>query len=482
MKKNLWLIFVIGIIFLSFLNVIIDVLNYPSWQDDVCYADITKCLIANNKLSFNMMLLPTNALIWGPVYFYVQKVFLLFFGFGLWQFRLLNFVSGIAIIFIFWLTAQKLKISKLNTFILIALIAFDLRFVFNMSSGRMDLFTLALFIIAFLLFQNSFKRNYLNIIFSGMIASIAFLSTPRIGYYFLIYILMFVIEIISSKNKKKTFIQYALLCLFILLPILIWISVSFGSITNYLNSYLNSTFFTTNIRTSIFPQAYQIPILIVWFSSCVYILKSKKNILNPFLVAIFSVPFLHLLFINEVGPYSAMMMPFVYLGIMLAINNIPNKKFSIIPGIIASIMFLFSIFSTFTNVTLEFTHPDSFRVFLKSQNISNENILSDYCFYYFINETNNRFISINDNKNELTENNLNKFGIDYAIVTKENYSKNNKIFDELGFHILKEYHTNTNDGFFYSIAKSLKNIRKKSINSGYDGFILKRNSVDLLEK
>jgi hypothetical protein len=173
LKKNFWKIVIIGIMGLCLANSIIRICCSLPWYDEVFFADITHSLIAGNSLTLNMVLLPAEASIYGPVYFYTQKIIISFLGFGMWQFRLLNFASGIAVIFMFLTIAKKLNLSKLNICILIALIAFDSQFNFNMTSGRMDLFALAIFMGGWLLFSNIEKRTYLLRILSGSISSLS---------------------------------------------------------------------------------------------------------------------------------------------------------------------------------------------------------------------------------------------------------------------------------------------------------------------
>ena len=471
LKNNLWIIFaIITIVFCLAIGIIKSNSDLP-WFDEVYFADITHSVLQDNTLTLNVLLSPEKALIYGPVYFYTQKVVLSFLGFGMWQFRILNIAAGILLLIIFWIIAKKLNISKLNICILIALIAFDSRFIFNMASGRMDLLALALFMIGWFLFQNNINRTFFLIFIAGIISSISFLTTPRIGFYFLVYILTFVIEYITSDKRNKILIQYLVFGFLVLVPILIWIYSTYGSIFNYSSFFFNDPLIANHYGGSIFPVKYQIPIIVLWFISGVYVFRSRKNILNPFLIALFFFPVFHLIFIKEVGPYSAMMMPFIYFGIIISVNSIPKKEFSILPGIFVLYLFLFSLSSTFNNIaSREFTNSDPFRTFLKSKNITNRNVLADFPYYYLLTENGNRFISFYNTKDELTENNLNNINIEYAIISNENYIKNGELFRKLGFVVMAEYHSKKGEDFFYKIARYLK----KNNRTGYDGFILKR--------
>lgn len=379
LKNHLWLIIILGVIGLSIASSIIRICFSLPWYDEVFFADITQSLIVNNSLTLNMVIPPVEATIYGPVYFYAQKTIASLLAFGMWQFRILNLASGIALIIIFLIIAKRLSLSKIHICILIALIAFDPRFNFNMTSGRMDLFALSLFMGGWLIFLNSERRTYFLIIVSGIISSLSFLTTPRIGFYFLVYIPMFIIEYNESKERNKTFIKYLIFGFSVSIPILIWIFHSFGNLTNYFDFIFHNPAIAGHYGSSIFPVKYQIPIIILWVFSGVYVFKSKVNLRNPVLIALFIFPVFHLIFIKEVGPYSAMMMPFIYLGIVIGVHSMPVRKLFFIPGTIALYLCLYSLSSSLNNIaSLEFLKPASFKAYFESQAIVKSNILADF--------------------------------------------------------------------------------------------------------
>lgn len=469
-KNNLWL-FITIIIVLCLASSIIRICYTLPWFDEVFFADITNSLFTDNTYTLNLLLSPVEVLTYGPVYFYVQKFIVTIFGFGMWQFRLLNLAAGISIIILFLILARKLNLSKLNISFLSVLIAFDSRFMFNMTSGRMDLFSLILFICGWLLFQDSYKRKYSSIIIAGIFSSLSFLSTPRIGFYFLVYILTFVIDFFSSNTRKKTIIQYFVFGFTIFLPVLFWLYSSYGGIANYINHIFNNSSIAYHYGGLSFKIKYQIPMIVIWFLSGLYVFKSKRNIRNPLIVVLYTLPLFHLLLIKEVGPYSAMMMPFIYLGILIPINNIPLKKLFLLPGAIAIFLLLFSLSSTFNNIaSIEFTNPRSFEEFFRSLDIKKANVLADFPYYYIITKSDNRFISIYNNKNELSESILNNNNIQFAIIQKDNYNKNSELYKNLGFKVITEYNSKKGESIFYKVALALK----KNIRTGYDGYVLKR--------
>lgn len=472
-KKYSWLIINISVIGLCLIIGIIKICSEMPWIDEVFFADITNSLIHDNNLSLNIMTNPVHVITYGPVYFFIQKLLLSFLGFGMWQFRVINLVSGILLLFVLWIIAKKLNISKLNICILLTLLAFDSRFMFNMTSGRMDLFALLLFMTGWLLFYNNVKRTYLLVFLAGIISSMAYLTTPRIGFYFFIYVFTFVIELIESKTRIKIIQQYALFFLSILLPIFMWIFYAYGNILKYFDFYFNTPVIASHLGGSVSLPKYQIPIIILWSLSGLFVFRLKSNIYNPVLVTIFLLPLFHLLFIKEVGPYSAMMMPFLFLGIIVSINLFKKKLLSIIPGLYALIFLVFPVSSCFSDLaSLEITNPKSFQIFLQSQKITNSIVFADFKYYYFIAENNNRFITFEHTKFELNEcSSINsKKNIEYAIISTETYSKDNQLLKKLGFTIIAEYHTKKTENLLYRAALFLK----RNVRTGYDGIILRR--------
>jgi len=457
------------------------------WVDEVYFADVTHSVLSNNTLEVNLFLSPNlEEFMYGPIYFYSQKIILLITGFGMWQFRLLNFISGLLVILLFWHISKFLHISKVNSILFIVLVAMNGKFVFNMRSGRMDLFALFLFISGVILFQKEFffqkkdKINYLLAIFAGIIISLSYLTSPRIGFYFLAFPILFLIEILSNSNRKTILIKYSIFSFAIILPITIYAYTYFGSISDYIHFYLGDAEVKYHLGQSTLNGIgiFQIISLFLWIVSAFLTFKFVKNFKNPFIVMLFIVPVFHLFFIKEVGPYSAMMMPFIYLGIMLGIEETQKRIFSIIPAILAIIFVLIFLNSTINDIaSYEFTNPSGIKSFLKTQKIKNKNVLADFRYYYFITKSNSRFISFDYTYNAspshkpLTSENLVANDIDIAIISLFNYKNNIKLFENLGFEKLIEFKSQDGRSVIYKFARRMG----KTIRSGYDGVVLIRN-------
>ena len=67
---------------------------------------------------------------------------------------------------------------------------------------------------------------------------------------------------------------------------------------------------------------------------------------------------------------------------------------------------------------------------------------------------------------------LNKINIEYANISKENYSKDSKKLKELGFVIITEYHAKKGESLFFRVSMFLK----RNVRPGYDCFVLKRDT------
>ena len=471
LNKNLWIILTIGCIILCLVYTIIQAIHHVPHDDETALASITQHFIKFNKFYSGYLIEDSERLEYGPVYFFIQKVVASVIGFGMWQFRVLNIVAGISSIMIFWKIAKDLNISRINIFILIASIVFNPRFLFGMVNGRMELFILTLFIGGYYLFIKSNNRNYVVIIISGIILSLAFLSSPRIGFYFLAFVFSFVVEFIESDNRKRTIIKYSFFCVSIIIPIFIWIFNVFGSISAYINSIVINGPGASHFGVSIFAMPNQIPATILWLIACIYIFRLKRNMLNPILITLFSIPIFHWLFIKEIAPYSSMLMPFVFLGIIIAVNSAPKKVFSIFPGILA-LYFTLKFISNFSGVlsSLELTNSKSFNTFYKSQGITNKNVLADAHFYYTITEHSNKFTLYSQAWMFLSKETVKKYDIEYAVISKENFNEKHELLNECGFRVISEYSTKKSKSMFDIITEFGHAPRFRR----YDCFVLKR--------
>jgi hypothetical protein len=110
---------------------------------------------------------------------------------------------------------------------------------------------------------------------------------------------------------------------------------------------------------------------------------------------------------------------------------------------------------------------------LISQNINNKNVLADFPYYYLLTEKENRFISFYKNKQGLSGNILDRYNIEYAIITKGNYIKDFSLFQKMGFEEILDFNSKSEKGFFNQILSFRKNARIT-----YDGVILKRNRIN----
>lgn len=70
----------------------------------------------------------------------------------------------------------------------------------------------------------------------------------------------------------------------------------------------------------------------------------------------------------------------------------------------------------------------------------------------------------------MTENDLNKNNIEFAVITKDNYDKYSDFFKKLGFNTISEFNSKKGESLFYKVAIDLK----KNIRTGYDGVVLRR--------
>ncbi len=160
------------------------------WYDEVDFASITHSYAQNKSFtcSANDLYFPvkgTEVLYYGPVYFVLTGIITKLFGFGIFQFRVLNFVSGIVCVYLFIKLFERLsgkQCTPVNKLIIALLMVSDYTYMQDMHSGRMDLLALMLVLIGLLLADSSSRRIWLNFSLSGFFIAAALLTTPRVYF------------------------------------------------------------------------------------------------------------------------------------------------------------------------------------------------------------------------------------------------------------------------------------------------------------
>ena len=276
------------------------------WVDEIFYVDVTNSLLNNS--AFTSTVSPQSGvnqvLYYGPIYFKIQFIIIKYVGLNPFNFRFLNFFSGLVIICLLYI------FYNIRNWILLLLL-FSPIYIQNLHSGRMDLLA-TLFCIIGAIFINKKKINILSILLMTLFFVLAVLTTPRViflfsGFYFY-YIFL------ELRNKRYNYFFFFLFSGFtIILSLLFWSLISCGTLLGAYSELFTNKIFNNHVGTSFLRNRLE-DILII-FHFLIFIYLYIKKLLNRNIIIVTISIFSFLICVKEVGPYSAMLIPFLIIGI-----------------------------------------------------------------------------------------------------------------------------------------------------------------------
>ena len=420
------------------------------WFDEVFFANMTKSLQSSGKLYLPMstgQYEGEEILHYGPIYFYTQAFITKWLGFGLLQFRTLNFLSGVGILVIMIQIARKLFISPTLVCFLFLFLIFDPAISSNMHSGRMDALAMFLFLLGFYFYFVS-SKSLKSSIFASLLFSFSILTTPRIGFLFLVLPVKMFYDYLFTRCSFNYLIKtHVLVYIIIFTSFLCWIFFKIGSINDYILLFSQNSTFETLYTLFHLPPIYQLPAFIYFCFLFIYLLVNllfKKDIVfdkkidKSLVVSIIIMPFIYIVFIK--GGYTIYLMPFLYLAILNFINflqksNISIKIHSIILSVLLAInVFLFLYKSIILISSWNSRNSELFSSFFFQKRIFNENILASHQFFYQV-QKNNNFISNDDNRS-IDFKKADSLNLTKAFIAKNKYAKDSLFFNSLGYKVV----------------------------------------------
>ena len=361
------------LLFLLVFNLATLTISPIPWNDEIYFVDLSISLVQQNGLINTILPIdnPPFVYIYGPIYFYIQALLIKIFGLKIFLFRFVNFISSIGIL---WILHRYFRVNKL----LIILLALSPLFIQNAHSGRMDLLATFFALAGYIPFVNKNEINWQRIFLTSSFFLLAFLTSPRVGFLFPgLYILLLSEFKFDSKNIFRILIPP----IAVISGLIGWSVITTG---NLLGAYL--PIFQSNIAQSSdmhmgvsFIRGHLddlISILFVFFGVAYYF-KSRNQIVLSMLVnyILFSV------FVKEVGPYGAMVLPFLVIGLAQINFNYKYFKYSIF-ATAALFMFIFlgkGIFLITAIPERNYTLVDNF---IKTNIPAGERVCSTNEYYY----------------------------------------------------------------------------------------------------
>jgi hypothetical protein len=422
------------------------------WFDELYFVNITNNFSETGKFIFDLYPWRNppkqeEVLTYGPIYFYLTDFSWNILGKGIFQFRIVNFFFGALSIMMLFKIAQLQSIPKHFIWLAITLIITDPVLIQNSHSGRMDL--VAFFFITFSLFLLLQKSTLTigQLIVSGTMGVLALLTTPRV--FFLLAPLGLIL-IFRIYQTKASFLK----CLIAWVsPFVIlygtWIFTAFGGFTEYIDHYTSNKIITGHWGGNLNITSFQYPLILTTIFSIFIIVfnKAHKNLF--FIFSILSL-FLFYWLIYDYGLYNAMVLPFSYLLIVIALNKETKNIFRLILSLLTILLFIINIgvFAVKNTVILSTSQQRNTRNYAEmiSKYIpENAKVVGDDRYYYVFLLNGNKYQSIEEgnikrtNINKVISYQKNSFDFDYFIISNESQIANPDILSayQIEYKLLK---------------------------------------------
>ena len=327
MSKKIILPFVLSILLLALILNLQTIHSFPSWFDEAVFANISINLSYGNGLTLDLIpgYINGQVLIYGPIYFYLQAILIKFFYLQEFIFRLPNFIAAYVSIILISRVLYRNGLGGYYSCVFFLASILDVSINRNLVGGRMDMLavmfvSLSLCIISF---QPIKKRGYENLewFLIGLLCSAAYLTTPR-ALFLLPVVLVVSLNRLSFnalKSVRRGKWLGLILCLFaFILPIGIWVDYV-GGIQAYTSLFSKASTKEEFIAPSFFRSSYDN--IAIGLMMILVLFNYKLVLKNELLIGLFITYLTFSLFVREVGPYAAMIMPFVLAIIILLISK-----------------------------------------------------------------------------------------------------------------------------------------------------------------
>jgi hypothetical protein len=318
------------------------IIGFPSWDDEAFMANISFNLAQGQGRIFDMLPDQQGGEInrYGPVFFAFQSFLIRHFGLHDWLFRLPNLACTYLSILLIAMVLRGEGIARKWIALYAAFAILDISTNRNLVSGRMDM--MATFFVTISLYLASLRSaplqlEWLRWPLVGTAAALGFLTSPRALF------LLPVVMILGWPNTwigqgRRSF-HFALRHTSIALvgflgPILLWIW-SLGGFAAYL-AVQESGVVREHIAPSFLRSPYDnIGILTMLILA---LIGARKVLRSPLLQGLLATYLMFSFFVREVGPYAAMIMPFVLAASAALLSEIQELR--LLKALLAALMIL----------------------------------------------------------------------------------------------------------------------------------------------
>lgn len=419
-----------------------------AWYDEVYYASTTHSLIAGNGLSLELY---NNepVLAYGPIYFLLTGAVAKIFGFGIFQFRIVNLVYAFLTVILLGKVLEKLNVKKwLNYFLQIILLTDGTCFA-NSHSGRMEFVALFFVILAYWFYLNKDIKPIYRAVVVSILLTLSVLTSTRA----VIICIPIAIAQLIQFIKSRTWIAIVPYVLFPIVLYGIWIYVGFGSLTGFISYFTQQE--TGDLAKGSYVSAYlkgnwlihecHYPMIIASLFSIGYLIKVKR--VNEILVPALTI-LLYYFLVVDTGHYGVYLLPFYMVIIGVGVSDMcdnPNKIVGVIYKSLLIICLLVNVSILAVKSSLVITERDrrnpQIAVNFFKENIPyGSKVAGNYVFYYAAIENGCQFKSITRGgvKDDVVMRDiLNNYQPNYIVLGKDNNRTNQlPLFQKSGFEKL----------------------------------------------
>ncbi|MFN6944604.1 MAG: ArnT family glycosyltransferase [Cytophagaceae bacterium] len=328
--QNRILLFLLFALYLAFHLYTLNLFPLP-WFDETFFASIAYNFAETGRFvpgTASVIMEDRELFLHGPLYYLMGAISFKLFGFGVFQFRIINFLFGLALIF---LTARlfrsQYKASDLSIpLFLLATFLLDPFTNLVLHEGRMDLVAM-FFIIAciFILLKGLEGYPKIYFLFSGLYGVLGVLTSPRPAFILAIVLLIFMVSAF-----RQGFLNALVMLWLWVIPFIVfyglWVWYAFGDIGGLLAYYGEISEGKHTVDRSFIGGRFYIPrqeylLIGIAVIAIIYgvIMKGKEFLDNLMLISIFSIISFYIV-VRDLGPYSALILPFYYLVIFKSFN------------------------------------------------------------------------------------------------------------------------------------------------------------------
>ncbi|WMJ72176.1 glycosyltransferase family 39 protein [Cytophagaceae bacterium ABcell3] len=412
-------------------------LNPLPWFDETFFASISLSLAETGKLVPGVTKTIQEGremLIHGPVYYFLGGLSFEFFGLGIFQFRIINFLFGIGLVFItarIFRNRYKDADVSLPVF-LIATFLLDPFFNLSLHEGRMDLVAaFFVFTCIYLLLKGLENKQIMYFLASGLYGAMGLLTTPRVAFIFAAVFIVFLV-LTFKRGGVKGLLQILLwgLPFVILYGMWVWYAFGdFGGLISYYQSIATGkhTVDVTFIGGNLYIPRHEYLLIGVAGISLIYgLIREGFKFFDALIcISILSVVLFYLL-VRDMGPYSALILPFYYIIIFKSFHLSGHLTLKNPVVYLMVVLFAFNAgFFLIKNIQVLFErlerNPEIAYSFIEDHIPEGSKVVGDPLYYYAVKRSGSDyqyadlFGTLEEREQALTE----EWGYEYFIVTEQ---------------------------------------------------------------